>query len=158
MTKYVEVVALVKSNDQAVIDFLYGEIFTRFGVSGEIVTDGGPYFVSHKMETLFHKYHIQHQVTSPYHPQANGEVESMNKVIKEILTKIVKSHRKDWAERIPEALWAYRTTWRNTTDFSPYELVYGNNVVFPIEFEIKTFRTTIEENLDLAEAQKNRLN
>ena len=85
-------------------------------------------------------------------------MESTNKVIEEILTKIVKIHHKDWVERIPEALWAYRTTWHNNTSFSQYELEYINNVVFPIEFEIKTFRTTIEENMDLAEAQKNRLN
>ena len=30
MTKWVEVVALVKANDQAMIDFMYGEIFTHF--------------------------------------------------------------------------------------------------------------------------------
>ena len=40
MTKWVEVVALVKSNDQVVIDLLYGEIFTRFGVPIGIVTYG----------------------------------------------------------------------------------------------------------------------
>ena len=45
MTKWVEVVALVKANDQDVIDFLYGEIFTHFGVPKEVVTDGGPQFV-----------------------------------------------------------------------------------------------------------------
>ena len=49
----------------------------------------------------------------------------------------MKIHRKDWADRLPEALWAYRTTWRNTTGFSPYELVYGKSGVFPIEFELK---------------------
>ena len=42
MKKWVEVVALVKANDQAVIGFLYGEIFIRFGVPKEVVTDGGP--------------------------------------------------------------------------------------------------------------------
>ena len=41
MTKWVEAVALVKANDQAVIHFLYGEIFTRFRVPKEVVTDGG---------------------------------------------------------------------------------------------------------------------
>ena len=58
MTKWVEVVDLVKSNDQDVIDFLYGEIFTCFGIPKEVITDGGPQFVSHKFEALLHKYHI----------------------------------------------------------------------------------------------------
>ena len=45
MMKWVEAVALVKANDQAVIDFLYGEIFTHFGVPKEVVTNGGAQFV-----------------------------------------------------------------------------------------------------------------
>ena len=52
MTKWVEAMDLVKSNDQSIIDFLYGDIFTLFGVPREIVTNGGGKFVSCKMEAL----------------------------------------------------------------------------------------------------------
>ena len=52
MTKWVEDVVLVKANGQAVMDFLYGEVFTHFGVPKEIVTNGGPKFVSQKLEAL----------------------------------------------------------------------------------------------------------
>ena len=72
MMKWVEAMDLVKSNYQDVIDLLYVEIFTRFGVPKEVVTDGGPQFVSHQFEALLQKYHIQHWIASPYHPQANG--------------------------------------------------------------------------------------
>ena len=58
MMKWVEALALVKSNDHVVIDFLDGEIFTRFRVPKEVVTDGGPRFVSHQFEALLQKYHI----------------------------------------------------------------------------------------------------
>ena len=85
-------------------------------------------------------------------------MESTNKFIEYIHTKIDRSHRRDWADSLPEALWAYRTTWCNTTGFSQCDLVYGKNVVFPIGFEIKTLKTAMEENLDLTEAQRNRLN
>jgi len=82
------------------------------------------------------QYNIKHQKSTPYHPQANGQVESTNKVIEAILTKVVHLHRKYWVENLPEALWAYRTTWRNTTRHTPYELVYGKKVLLPIEFQI----------------------
>ena len=114
--------------------------------------------MSHQFEALLWKYHVQHRVASPYHPQANGHMESTNKVIASILTRTVKIHQKDWADRLPEALWAYRTTWRNTTGFSPYDLVYGKIAIFPIEFEIKTLKTATEVNLDVTQAQKRRLN
>jgi len=96
-------------------------------------------------------------MTTPYHSQVNGQVESTNKVIEAILTKTIKENRRDWFQRLPEALWAYRTTWRNTTGFSPYELVFGRNYVFPIEFEIKTLRTAFAVNLDLNDSQTARL-
>ena len=68
MTKWVEDVALVKENGEVVIDFLYREIFTHFGVRKEIITDERPQFVSHKFETILQTYHIQHRINSPYHP------------------------------------------------------------------------------------------
>ena len=54
-------------------------------------------------------------------------------------------------------MWAYRTTWRNSTGHTPYELVYGKQVLLPIEFQIKTFKTIIQLGLDLSEAQQQRL-
>ena len=79
-------------------------------------------------------------------------MESTNKVIEAILTKTVRSHCRDWTDKILEALWEYHTTWHNTTMFSPYELVYGKSVVFPIEFKIKTLKKTMDVNLDATEA------
>lgn len=84
-------------------------------------------------------------------------MESTNKVLQAILTKTVQQNHKDWADRLLESLWAYRITWRSTTRFSSYEMVYGKKVMFPIEFQIKTFKTTTDLNLELTEAQKQRI-
>eukprot|EP00253_Pinus_taeda_P021580 PITA_21580 len=149
--------ALIKANKGSVLTFLFEEIFVRFGVPRELVTDGGPPFNSHGFKATLQKYHIHHKMTTPYHPKANGQVESTNKVIEAILTKTVKENRKDWSQRLLEALWAYKTTLRNTTGFSPYELVYGKSVIFPVEFEIKTLRIALAVNIDLIDAQTTRL-
>ena len=76
-------------------------------------------------------------------------------VLENILSNTVASHRKDWAENIPEALWAYRTKWRNTIGYSPYKLVYGKIPLFPVEFETKTLRTALEVGLNTIATQKN---
>eukprot|EP00253_Pinus_taeda_P020748 PITA_20748 len=157
MTKWVEAKALIKANEESVLAFLFEEIFVRYGLPRELVTDGGPPFNSHGFNDTLQKYHIKHRMTTPYHPQSNGQVESTNKVIEAILTKTIKENRRDRFQKLPEALWAYRTTWKNTTGFSPYELVFGKNFVFPLEFEIKTLRTALAINLDLTDAQTARL-
>ena len=74
-----------------------------------------------------------------------------------ILTKTIQLHHRDWADRLPEALWAYQITWRNTTGHTPYELVYGKQVLLPIKFQVKTFRMAVQLGMDLEEAQKQRV-
>eukprot|EP00253_Pinus_taeda_P019554 PITA_19554 len=143
VTKWVEAKALTRAMEHTVLELLFEDIFIHFGIPRERVTNEGPKFTSHLIQKLVEKYKIHHRITSPYHPQANGQVESTNKVIEGILTKIVVSHQRNWVDKIPEVLWAYRTTWRNNVGFSPYKLVYGKNPLFPTEFEIKTLRTTL---------------
>ena len=90
------------------------------------------------MRGIVEKYKIKHCKSSPYHLQANGQVEATNKILEAIMTKTVKLHKRDWSYKILEALWAYRTTWKNTTGFSPYEMVYGKQILLPIEFQISS--------------------
>jgi transposase InsO family protein len=89
VTKCVEVKALYSTNEQYVIDFLFEEIFTHFGVPQEIVTDQGTLFTSNLVKDITEQYKIKHRKSSPYHPQENGQVESTNKAIEVILTKTV---------------------------------------------------------------------
>jgi transposase InsO family protein len=93
-------------------------------VPREIFIDQGRYFTSKLIESITQQYQINHMTSSPYHLQANGKVECTNKVLESILMKSVQIHHKDKEDKFPEAFWAYRTTWRNTTRFTPYELVY----------------------------------
>ena len=105
VTKLVEAKALFRAIEKSVLEFIYEEIFTRFGVPREILTDQGTQFTSKLMKEITTKYGIRHCKSSPYHPQANFQVESTNKVLEAILTKTIHLHHKDWTYRILEALW-----------------------------------------------------
>ena len=76
----------------------------------EIVTNQGAQFTSTLVIALVNEYNISHRKSTPYHPQAIGQVEVANKEIEAILTKIVAIHRKDWENKISESIWAYKTT------------------------------------------------
>jgi len=54
-------------------------------------------------------------------------------------------------------IWAYNTTWKTTTVFTPYELVYGKRILLSIEFEYNTLRMAAQLELDLSHAQRERL-
>jgi hypothetical protein len=156
VTKWVEEKSLFRATEKYVVEFIYEDIFTRFGVPHDIVTYEGTQFTSNLMKELTEKYGIKHRKSSPYHLQDNGQVESTNKVLESILTKTIQLHHRDWADRLPEALWAYRTTWRNTIGHTSYELVYRKQVLLPIEFQVRTLCISSQLGLDIDEAQKNK--
>ena len=79
-------------------------------------------------------------------------------MLEAILPRTVQlQYHKYWACKLLEALWDYRTTWRNTAGFTPYELVYDKHVLLPIELQVNTFRTTAQLGIDLSDAQKHRI-
>eukprot|EP00253_Pinus_taeda_P034158 PITA_34158 len=67
------------------------------------------------IEDLLAHHKIKHRTSTPYHSQANGQVEVTNRALEEILTKMVRNSKKDWADRLVEDTWAYNTTWKTTT-------------------------------------------
>jgi transposase InsO family protein len=153
-TKWVEAKSLFRAREKSIVEFIYEDIFTHFSVPREIVTYQGTQFTSNLMRELTEKYGIKHCKYSTYHPQANGQVKSIKKVLEAILTNKFQLHHWDWANRLPEALWAYQTTWTNTTRNTHYELVYSKQVLLPIEFHVRTFCISMELGLNLDEAHK----
>lgn len=104
LTKWVEVKAIKNARDEKVAKFLYEEIFTRYGVPRELVTDQGTQFTSNLIIELMKKYNIRHWKSNLYHPQENGEAKVTNREIEAILTKTMEPHRKDWNNRLTKAI------------------------------------------------------
>ncbi|XP_074284153.1 uncharacterized protein LOC141608707 [Silene latifolia] len=92
-----------------------------------------------------------------YNAFANGLAEAFNKTLCNLLRKVVAKSKRDWHERIGEALWAYRTTYKTPTQATPYALVYGVEAVLPLELQIPSLRIAIQEGLTDDENDKLRL-
>ncbi|XP_074307845.1 uncharacterized protein LOC141642801 [Silene latifolia] len=102
--------------------------------------------------TMFKQYK-----SSMYNASTNGLAEAFNKTLCNLLKKVVAKSNRDWHERIGEALWAYRTTYKTPTQATPYALVYGVEVVLPLELQIPSLRIAIQEGLTDDENGKLRL-
>ncbi|XP_020426586.1 uncharacterized protein LOC109950853 [Prunus persica] len=85
--------------------------------------------------------------SSPYHAQANGQAESSNKLIINIIRKMLEKNPKHWHEKLSEILWAYRTSKREATDMTPYALTYGHDAILPMEIAVQSLRIAHQHSL-----------
>ena len=74
-----------------------------------------------------------------------------------ILQKIVNWSRKNWSKKLDDALWAYRTTYKNPMGMSPYKMVFGKACLLPLELEHKAYWEIKELNYDFKLAGEKRL-
>ena len=68
---------------------------------------------------------------------------------------------RDWLEKLPFALWAYRTSFRTSTGAKPYSLVYSMETMLPVEIEMGSLTVSLEQQIpeaDWAQAQFDQLN
>ena len=65
--------------------------------------------------------------TSGYHPQTDGLVEKFNSTLVNLIAKCCETKKRDWDIHLPYLLFAYRTMVQESTQESPFYLLYGRD-------------------------------
>ena len=139
VSKWVEAIPTRTNDAKVVASFLRSHIFTRFGTPRALITNGGTHFCNKIIDNMLRKYGVRHQITLAYHPQTNGQAEVSNREIKSILEKMVNSSKTDWAKKIDDALWAYRTVFKIPLGMLPFSLVFGKACHLHVELEHRAY-------------------
>jgi len=93
------------TNDSTVLAKLFKRIiFPRFGVPKVLISDNGTHFIEKKLHALLKKYGVHHKYEFGYHSQSSSQVEISNQEIKSILEKTAAKSRKDWVDKLDDAL------------------------------------------------------
>ena len=150
-TKWVKAIPLKKDTIASVANFIREHIITRFGIPKRLTSDNGTPF----MKNLTEAYYIKHGRSTPYYPQGNGQAEATNRAILKILKKMKHEYGGKWSDHLTDLLWACRSSLKIATGISPSSLVYGTEVINPVELVIPTPRVVLEENQEGADDTNN---
>jgi hypothetical protein len=145
-TKWVEVVPTRNATDLVLISFLEENILSRFGCPRKIVTDNAQAFKSMSMVSFCQKYNIILRHSTTYYLQGNGLVESSNKILITVIKKVLTENKKAWHIHLKYALWANRISTKRSIGISPFQMVYGTNVILPINLALPVMKLWEDSN------------
>ena len=134
-TKMVVARAVQDATAEQTADFLLEEIFFKFGIPDVIVVDNGSGVMDNQLNEHINSAMGSHiSKTSSYHPCANGQVERLNKVLKDGIAKSLQSKdHQNWDRHLPAIVHAYNIGVNSTTGYSPFFLNYGRECTTPLD-------------------------
>ena len=103
------------------------EMFVKYGLPVALTSDNATNLVSGLTQEIYERLGIKLRLSTPYHPEGNSVVERANATVKKMLHHYITSSdkKRDWHEKLPYMLWAYREMPHSTVGLSPYQLVFG---------------------------------
>ena len=133
LTKWPEVFAVPDQTAHTTAELLVKQIISRHGVPAELLSDRGANFLSGLIEEVCELMGIHRLNTTAYHPQTDGLVERFNCTLTSMLAKTVAANGADWDEKLPYVLFAYRAAAQESSQESPFFLMYGRDPRLPTE-------------------------
>jgi hypothetical protein len=81
------------------------------------------------------------------HKKANGQAESSNRTLIELIKKKIEDNPRRWHEVLSKALWAHHISRHGATKVTPFELVYAQEVILPVEVNLAAYRLAKQNEL-----------
>ena len=119
--------------------FISEHIIYRFGIPHSLVSDNALQFDKQVVRDLCDQFGINKDFSAPYHPQSNGQVEAVNKIIKVTLKRRIDTLKGRWAAELPLVIWSYHTTAKTAIGETPFSMEYGSEAMILTEVKVPLF-------------------
>ena len=138
LTKWVEAFPMSNQSSETIAKLLIDHIICRHGVPNQFLSDKGTNPLSDLIMDICHLTGMKKISTTAYHPQTDGLVENFNRTLRAMLAKHSKQFGMDWDKHLQHLLFAYRTKPHDSTDESPFYLLYGRDARLPTKSTLQS--------------------
>lgn len=130
LTRYAIAVALSATDAQTVAQAFVECFVCIYGIPDSILTDCGTNFLSDVFKQMCKLLDIEKSKSTPWHPQTNGFLERSHRTLKNYLRSFV-DRDNEWDNFLCYATFCYNSTIHTSTNYTPYELVFGHKPNIP---------------------------
>ncbi len=127
-TKWLDIIPLPDQTAETVAKEFLGHVISYFGCPLEIFTDQGSNFQSNLFKAFCELLEITRKRTTPYHPSGNGQVETYNRLVLQMIRCCIEGKVRDWDKDIHLLAMAVRSMQHRQTGFTPNRLMLGREV------------------------------
>ena len=100
-SRWAEAFPLRNQEATTVAEVLVNQVFTRFGVPMQIISDQGPNFESKLFQDLCSMMGVDKVKTTAYEPRTNGLIERWHRVLNGMLGKVIGENQRDCIYNYP---------------------------------------------------------
>nr|GEV41681.1 reverse transcriptase domain-containing protein [Tanacetum cinerariifolium] len=111
---------------------LLEEIVCRHGVPVLIILDRDSHFTSRFWISLQKALGTNLDMSTPYHPQTDGQSERTIKTLKDMLRACVIDFGSSWDRHLPLVAFSYNNSYHASINAAPYEALYGQKCRSPV--------------------------
>ena len=132
-SRWSEAFPMKDQDAKSVAKVLFNEIFARYGAPRVLISDRGTQFMSRLVSALCEMFDVTRHHCSSYHPKTNSACERINSTMAQTLRAYVDKDQKNWADYLPAAMMAFRSSPASGTGLSPFHLLFGKEMNLPID-------------------------
>ena len=100
----------------------FDNIYRLHGLPDIIISDRDARFTGRFWKALWDALGPKLHMSTPYHPQTDGQTERANRTLEEIVRMFVGNDLKDWSKYLTAAEFAYNNSEQASTGFTPFWL------------------------------------
>lgn len=127
-------------SSHSVAEAFLTSVLKLHGFPKSIVSDRDKAFMSSFWQHLLKLHGISSHMSSAYHPQTDGQLESLNKCLEMYLRCYVHDCPRKWLDFLPWAEYWYNTSYHTAIQMTPFKAVYGRDPssLLPASFTMDT--------------------
>jgi transposase InsO family protein len=124
-TRYAIAVPTKNMSAKTTASAFLNEFVVHYGYPSRIHSDQGAQFEGLLIRELCNLVGMTKSRTTPYHPAGNGLTERLNRTLLSMLGTLDPSRKHDWKSYISPLVHAYNCTRHESTNYPPYQLMFG---------------------------------
>jgi transposase InsO family protein len=132
-TRFAQAVPTRNMTAKTTAEVFFQQFVVHYGMPKRLHSDQGANFGSRLIRELCNVMGTDKSRTTPYHPMGNGMTEHFNRTLLDMLGTLEQDQKKDWKAHISFLVHAYNCTPHESTNYSPYSLMFGRDPYLPVD-------------------------